>query len=50
MLFALSLAEKLGSKKLLAFSLHPGVIMTNLANHMDFNVELEGLRMYPSPS
>lgn len=39
MLMALSLAEKLGSKRgLLAFSLHPGVILTNLAGHIDFSV------------
>ncbi|KAF7122185.1 hypothetical protein CNMCM5793_000142 [Aspergillus hiratsukae] len=34
MLMAMSLAEKLGSRNLLAFSLHPGVIITNLANHL----------------
>lgn len=33
MLFAVSLAEKLGDKGLLAFSLHPGVISTNLSRH-----------------
>ncbi|KAM0257663.1 hypothetical protein ACHAQJ_004227 [Trichoderma viride] len=39
-LMALSLAEKLGSKHgLTAFSLHPGVISTNLADHLDFSVE-----------
>ncbi|KAF2084639.1 short-chain dehydrogenase [Saccharata proteae CBS 121410] len=31
MLFTLSLAEKLGDKGLLSYSLHPGVIRTNLA-------------------
>lgn len=37
MLMALSLAEKLGSKRgLLAFSLHPGTILTNLGNHVDW--------------
>ncbi|CAG8894257.1 unnamed protein product [Penicillium egyptiacum] len=37
-LFAISLAEKLGLKHgLLAFSLHPGVIWTNLGNHLDWS-------------
>jgi NAD(P)-dependent dehydrogenase (short-subunit alcohol dehydrogenase family) len=45
MLMALSLAEKLGPKGLRAFSLHPGGILTNLANHMDFYAELAGLSM-----
>lgn len=37
MLFALSLAEKLGSSKgLVAASLHPGVILTNLGAHLDW--------------
>ncbi|KFZ23638.1 hypothetical protein V502_01881 [Pseudogymnoascus sp. VKM F-4520 (FW-2644)] len=45
MLMAISLAEKLGLKhKLLAFSLHPGVIWTNLSNHLDPNVAFDGLR------
>ncbi|OHF01962.1 short-chain dehydrogenase/reductase family Oxidoreductase [Colletotrichum orchidophilum] len=34
-LMALSLAEKLASKGLLSVSLHPGVIFTNLANHLE---------------
>lgn len=34
-LYAWSLAEKLGSKGLQAYSLHPGGIMTNLAKHID---------------
>ncbi|KZL74604.1 short-chain dehydrogenase/reductase family [Colletotrichum tofieldiae] len=34
-LMAISLAEKLGGKGLLSFSLHPGVIWTNLSNHID---------------
>ncbi|KAL6913634.1 hypothetical protein ACHAPO_003375 [Fusarium lateritium] len=35
MLFAISLAEKLGSRGLLAYSLHPGAILeTSLANHL----------------
>lgn len=37
MLMALSLAKKLGDKRgLLAFSLHPGTIWTNLGNHLDW--------------
>ncbi|MBE3048822.1 hypothetical protein IMZ48_41260 [Candidatus Bathyarchaeota archaeon] len=36
MLMALSLAEKLGEKGLHAFSLHPGVITTNLGSHVDW--------------
>jgi hypothetical protein len=36
MLFALSLAEKLGKRGLQAYSLHPGVIMsTGLSNHLN---------------
>jgi NAD(P)-dependent dehydrogenase (short-subunit alcohol dehydrogenase family) len=36
MLFAISLAKKLGqSKGLVAFSLHPGVIMTKLRRHIE---------------
>ncbi|KAK9427389.1 hypothetical protein V1505DRAFT_358841 [Lipomyces doorenjongii] len=36
MLLAIPLAKKLGPKHgFLAFSLHPGVIWTNLANHLD---------------
>ncbi|KAJ2981506.1 hypothetical protein NQ176_g1980 [Zarea fungicola] len=34
-LFAVSLAQKLGSRGLLAFSLHPGAIITNLGTHLD---------------
>ncbi|EAW24800.1 uncharacterized protein NFIA_102850 [Aspergillus fischeri NRRL 181] len=34
MLMAVSLAEKLATRNLLAFGLHPGVIFTNLANHL----------------
>jgi hypothetical protein len=45
MLFAISLAQKLGMKyNLQAFSLHPGVIWTNLGNHLDWNVEFGELR------
>ncbi|KAL7948640.1 hypothetical protein V8C42DRAFT_315059 [Trichoderma barbatum] len=39
MLMAISLAEKLGSRGLTAFSLHPGVIMTHLVDHIDLSVE-----------
>lgn len=34
-LYAWALADKLGPKGLLAFSLHPGAIMTNLGRHID---------------
>lgn len=45
MLFAISLAQKLGVKyNLQAFSLHPGVIWTNLGNHLDWNIEFSELR------
>lgn len=46
MLMARSLANKLGIKcGLLAFSLHPGVIFTNLSNHLDWEKgDMEGLR------
>ncbi|OLN89046.1 Short-chain dehydrogenase TIC 32, chloroplastic 5 [Colletotrichum chlorophyti] len=40
-LMAISLAEKLGGRGLLSFSLHPGVIMTNLA---DNSADFESLR------
>lgn len=36
MLMALALAERLGKRGLLSFSLHPGVIFeTNLSTHLD---------------
>ncbi|KAI1074547.1 WW domain-containing oxidoreductase [Whalleya microplaca] len=44
MLFALSLAEKLGGRGLQSYSLHPGVIGTNLDNQLDWNQALPGLR------
>ena len=44
MLFATSLAKKLGGKGLTAVALHPGVIGTNLGAHLDWNVEYSGLR------
>lgn len=48
MLFTMSLAEKLGSKyNLQAYSLHPGVIWTGLGSHLDWKVELGGLRKEP---
>ncbi|KAJ5120470.1 uncharacterized protein N7515_009858 [Penicillium bovifimosum] len=41
MLMALSLSSKLGTKYgLLAFSLHPGVIATNLGGHLDWSVDV----------
>lgn len=45
MLMARSLANKLGIKHgLLAFSLHPGVISTNLSSHLDWEKgDMEGL-------
>ena len=47
---SVSLAEKLGPKQgLLAFSLHPGVIMTtSLGTHLDWTVDLESLREFPN--
>lgn len=45
MLFATSLAKKLGGNGLTAVSLHPGVIGTNLGGHLDWNIEYSGLRM-----
>ncbi|KAL0929734.1 short-chain dehydrogenase reductase family [Colletotrichum truncatum] len=43
MLFSLSLAEKLGKRGLLSFSLHPGVIGTNLSNHVEWGNDFAGL-------
>lgn len=40
---AISLAEKLGDKGLVALSLHPGVIMTNLGAHMDWAIDWPAL-------
>lgn len=37
MLFAISLAEKLGKRGLLAFSVHPGSIITELSGHLDLS-------------
>ena len=44
MLMALSLAKKLGSKGLLAFSVHPGVVQTNIGSNMDSAADVELLR------
>ncbi|KAK3360633.1 hypothetical protein B0T25DRAFT_132121 [Lasiosphaeria hispida] len=44
MLTAVSLADKLAGKGLLAFSLHPGVISTNLAGHIDWVADVAELR------
>ena len=47
---AISLAEKLGIKhNLLAFSLHPGVIWTNLADHLNTEADFGELRKYRRP-
>lgn len=43
MLMALSLAEKLGTKGLRAYSLHPGVIATNLGSHLDWSVDMASM-------
>ncbi|KAJ5158292.1 uncharacterized protein N7500_007943 [Penicillium coprophilum] len=44
-LMAVSLAQKLGSKGLLAYSLHPGVIFcTTLARDVDWTIDLPELR------
>ncbi|KAL9625131.1 MAG: hypothetical protein Q9204_007826, partial [Flavoplaca sp. TL-2023a] len=43
-LLAVALAAKLGDKRLTAVSLHPGVIGTNLANHLDWNIDFAGLQ------
>lgn len=48
MLMAISLAEKLGSKGLVASRLHPGVIMTSLANHLDWEADFGALRRFNS--
>ncbi|XWW95270.1 hypothetical protein V2A60_003225 [Cordyceps javanica] len=41
MLFSIALASKLGSRGLQSYSLHPGVINTNLGNHVE---EFDSLR------
>jgi hypothetical protein len=50
MLMALSLAEKLGDKGLIALSLHPGVIMTNLGTHLDWSKDLAEICELPTLS
>ncbi|CAG8924619.1 unnamed protein product [Penicillium salamii] len=40
MLMALSLSLKLAHRGLQAFSLHPGVIFTNLGGHLDWNTDV----------
>lgn len=46
MLFTLSLAHKLGKQGLTAVSLHPGVIGTNLGDHLS---SFDALSKYPLP-
>jgi NAD(P)-dependent dehydrogenase (short-subunit alcohol dehydrogenase family) len=36
-MFTTALAAKLSSKGVLAFAVHPGVIRTNLATHIEYN-------------
>ncbi|KAI0885485.1 NAD(P)-binding protein [Annulohypoxylon maeteangense] len=43
MLMAISIAEKLGPR-VLAYSLHPGVISTNLGSHIDWATDYANLR------
>jgi len=47
MLMAISLAEKLGDKGLVALSLHPGVIMTNLGLHLDWSKDYAEMSKSP---
>ncbi|KAF2234123.1 NAD(P)-binding protein [Viridothelium virens] len=42
-LTAVSLAEKLGGKGLVAVSLHLGVIATNIESHIDWNIESKAI-------
>ncbi|KAK0623785.1 putative short-chain dehydrogenase [Immersiella caudata] len=44
MLFAVSLASKVAAKGLVALSVHPGVIATNLADHLDGNEDFAELK------
>lgn len=50
-LYAWSLAEKLGSRGLEAYSLHPGGIMTNLVKHIDMQGgnDVPTMRTFSSP-
>lgn len=50
MLMAMSLAEKLGDKGLVALSLHPGVIITNLGTHLDWEKDFAGMSKLPCPA
>lgn len=50
MLMAISLAEKLGDKGLIAVSLHPGVIWTNLGTHLDWSKDLAEISELPTAS
>lgn len=43
-LFTVSLATMLGCRGLTAISLHPGVIGTNLGNHLDWNTDFAEMR------
>lgn len=46
MLFAISLADKLGSRGLQAYSLHPGAILdTSLGNHLG-NLDSLGMLLH----
>lgn len=44
MLLSISIAEKLGKRGVLSFSLHPGAIMTNAVANIDFKELIEELR------
>jgi NAD(P)-dependent dehydrogenase (short-subunit alcohol dehydrogenase family) len=49
MLMAVSLAEKLGKRNLLAYSVHPGVVLTsNLSGHLDLSAGLDNSDDYIS--
>lgn len=51
MLMAISLAEKLGGRGLLSFSVHPGLIVgTGLSSHLDLNDAIADLSTYYSMS
>lgn len=43
-LMTVALADKLGKKGLTAISLHPGVIGTNLGNHIDWSKDYAEMR------
>lgn len=48
MLFAVSLAKKLESRGVVAFSLHPGIIFTNLTRYTSDDVLQAMGMLYPS--